>query len=139
VVRVLEGSDRMRVVTTVGVGSAIAKFAGSRGVGFTTDYDAVLLDGSIDAVIFCTPHAQHTDEGGGRGHHEHRHLFTHRIPGDGPRAVRVPGSRNVSSIMTRHTEVPLRFCLDWTRASSRMMTVSERSERGCNVEDRGRT
>ena len=51
----------MRVITTVDVDPA-AEFAASRGVGFTPDYDAVLLDDRVDAVILCTPHSLHTDQ-----------------------------------------------------------------------------
>ena len=61
-VRALEGSDKMRLVTAVDIDPATAEFARGRGVGFTTDYDAALGDEAVEAVILCTPNALHTDQ-----------------------------------------------------------------------------
>ena len=62
VVRVLDGSDSMRVVTTVDVDPVAAELARERGLGFTTDYGVVLGDAEVEAVILCTPHSLHTDQ-----------------------------------------------------------------------------
>jgi predicted dehydrogenase len=62
VVRMLDASDSMRVVTTVDVDPSAEEFARERGVGFTTDDDAVLADDAVEAVILCTPHSLHTDQ-----------------------------------------------------------------------------
>ena len=60
VVRALEGSDRISVVTTVDVDPVAAEFARAQGIRFTTDYDAALGDAEVEAVILCTPHSLHT-------------------------------------------------------------------------------
>ena len=55
-VRALE-DDRMRIITAVDIDPATAEFARARGIDFTTDYDAVLGDEAVEAVILCTPNA----------------------------------------------------------------------------------
>jgi predicted dehydrogenase len=62
IVRVLDASHSMRVVTTVDVDPIAEEFARERGVGFTTDYGAALGDEAVEAVILCTPHSLHTDQ-----------------------------------------------------------------------------
>ena len=53
-------SPKVQVVKTVDPIPAAGEWAQSRGIAFTTDFDAVLADASVEAVILCTPHSLHS-------------------------------------------------------------------------------
>ncbi len=59
-VRRMKDSDVLRIVKAVEPNPANAAFAQEHGVPLAADYDALLADPDIDAVILCTPHTAHT-------------------------------------------------------------------------------
>jgi predicted dehydrogenase len=57
--------DSRTIRFTAGVTRTVAKaeeFCRERGIGLTADYDAMLADPSVDAVVLATPHTQHFDQ-----------------------------------------------------------------------------
>lgn len=63
IVGCLADSDRIRVTHAVDPDhNAVAEFAAGAGLQLTGDYQAVLDDPSIDAVIVVTPHMQHEEQ-----------------------------------------------------------------------------
>ena len=63
IVPLLKTSKKITVNTVVEVNPAsIADFAKQHSVNVVTDFNAVLKDPSIQAVVLCTPHTQHTDQ-----------------------------------------------------------------------------
>lgn len=60
---VLRASTKMRVAKAVEVDAAsAADFAAQHGIAVVSDLSDVLRDPSIDGVVLCTPHTQHTDQ-----------------------------------------------------------------------------
>jgi predicted dehydrogenase len=62
IVRRLQGSEKIRLVAALETSDAHAAFAADHGLRFTTEWDDVLSDPAIDAVILCTPHSLHTQQ-----------------------------------------------------------------------------
>ncbi|MBY0269222.1 MAG: Gfo/Idh/MocA family oxidoreductase [Burkholderiales bacterium] len=63
IVPLLKTSKKISVDTVVEVNAAgIAEFAKQHGVKVITDFNAVLKDPSIQGVVLCTPHTQHTEQ-----------------------------------------------------------------------------
>jgi predicted dehydrogenase len=60
IVRRMATSTTMRIATAVDVAATAAAFAEENGLAFRSNLDDVLAMRDIDAVILCTPHAQHT-------------------------------------------------------------------------------
>lgn len=59
VVELLRGNDRLRVTRAVTGSASGAAYARANGIAPTADYDEVLRDPTVDAVILCTPHSTH--------------------------------------------------------------------------------
>jgi predicted dehydrogenase len=59
-VRRMQDSRKLEIVTALETSKAQAAFASEHGLRLTTDWDEVLSDPGIDAVILCTPHSMHT-------------------------------------------------------------------------------
>ena len=55
----LKDNSKVRVTMAVDAVPAAGEWAQAQGVKFTTDYDAVLADPAVGAVILCTPHSLH--------------------------------------------------------------------------------
>ena len=63
IVPLLKTSQKISVGKVVEVNpDSIADFAREQGVQVVTSYEDVLKDPSIQAVVLCTPHTQHTDQ-----------------------------------------------------------------------------
>lgn len=62
IVRRLQGSDRIQLVAALETSDAHAAFAAEHGLRYTTEWNDVLSDANIDAVILCTPHSMHTQQ-----------------------------------------------------------------------------
>ena len=64
----LRGSDVIRVAQAVGHRQTHRSIADEHGIGFTTEFERVLADRSIDLIILATPHALHQgpEAGGSR-------------------------------------------------------------------------
>lgn len=59
----LAASDKITVVKLADVDAeGGAAFAAEHGIGFTTDFAAVLADDTVDAVILATPHSLHEEQ-----------------------------------------------------------------------------
>lgn len=59
----LAASDKVTVVKLADVDAeGGAAFAAEHGIGFTTDFEAVLTDDGVDAVILATPHSLHEQQ-----------------------------------------------------------------------------
>ena len=61
-VRRMQDSDALRIVTAVETNPAHETFAIDHGLRFATDFAVALQDPEIDAVILCTPHSMHTEQ-----------------------------------------------------------------------------
>jgi predicted dehydrogenase len=61
-VQVLEGSAKLRVVRVADVDARAETFAAQHGLPFSAGYQAVLEDASVQGVVLCTPHSQHTQQ-----------------------------------------------------------------------------
>jgi len=59
-IRRMADSSELRIVAAIDTSQAQAAFAAEHGIPLTTNWDDVLSDPSIDAVILCTPHSLHT-------------------------------------------------------------------------------
>ena len=62
IVRRMQDSEKLKLVAALEASDAHAAFAAENGLRFTTDWNDVLSDPSIEAVILCTPHALHTQQ-----------------------------------------------------------------------------
>jgi predicted dehydrogenase len=63
IVPLLKTSSKITVGKVVEVNpDSIADFAREHGVQVVTSYEEVLKDPSIQGVVLCTPHTQHTDQ-----------------------------------------------------------------------------
>ncbi|MFC4171087.1 Gfo/Idh/MocA family protein [Microvirga sp. GCM10011540] len=62
IVRRMKGSQKLKLIVALDSSDAHATFAAEHGLRFTTDWDDVLSDPTIDAVILCTPHSMHTQQ-----------------------------------------------------------------------------
>jgi predicted dehydrogenase len=60
ILRQLRGSDVIRITQAVGHREAHRSIADEHGIGFTTEFEQVLADRSIDLIIIATPHALHS-------------------------------------------------------------------------------
>lgn len=60
IVRTLEESAKLRVVSAVDRDPKAADWAAQRGLRASTEFADVLTDAGVDAVILCTPHTLHT-------------------------------------------------------------------------------
>ncbi len=58
----LEGSDPLRITAAFDPDRAAAGFAAQRGLRMLPDFDAVLADPDVGAVILCTPHTLHAGQ-----------------------------------------------------------------------------
>jgi predicted dehydrogenase len=59
IVRLLKGSTVLKIAVAIDPAEAAADTARSLGVPLARDFDSVLADRAIDAVILCTPHTLH--------------------------------------------------------------------------------
>jgi predicted dehydrogenase len=59
ILRTLEGSAKLKIVTAVDVSPDAAALARTHGIGFATELDAALADPAVQGVILCTPHTLH--------------------------------------------------------------------------------
>jgi predicted dehydrogenase len=63
IVPLIKRSSKLKVAKVVEVNAAaIHDFAQQHDVEVVTDFDAVVRDPSIQGVVLCTPHTQHTDQ-----------------------------------------------------------------------------
>ena len=62
IVQLARESDKLRVVRVVDVDPLAASFAAQHGVPFSATFDAALADPTVQGVVLCTPHSQHTDQ-----------------------------------------------------------------------------
>ena len=63
IINCLRDSDRIKIVRAVDVDADHgAAFAASNGIEFTDQYERVLEDSAVDAVILVTPHALHENQ-----------------------------------------------------------------------------
>jgi len=63
IVSVLRASTKLSVAKVVEVDpSAVADFAARHGIEVVQDFAEVLRDPSIEGVVLCTPHTQHTEQ-----------------------------------------------------------------------------
>ena len=59
----LDGSDCLKIVQAMDISSNEAgNFAASKGIAFTSDYEEVLKNPNIDALIIVTPHSLHEEQ-----------------------------------------------------------------------------
>ena len=58
----LQGNSRLAVACAVDVNPASADFAAGLNIPFRNNFDSVLSDPAIEAVILCTPHSQHCEQ-----------------------------------------------------------------------------
>ena len=61
-VRRMQGSEALAIVKAVETSGTHAGFAAEHGLALTTNWDDVLADPDIDAMILCTPHSLHTQQ-----------------------------------------------------------------------------
>jgi predicted dehydrogenase len=61
VIDMLAGSETVKVTAATDVDPSIAAIASERGIRFLQDFDAVLADPSVEAVLLATPHSMHFD------------------------------------------------------------------------------
>ncbi len=59
IVRMLEGSGKIRLARVMTRSAAGTQFAKARGLAVATDYEQLLADKTVEAVILCTPHTTH--------------------------------------------------------------------------------
>lgn len=62
IVRMMQGSAKVRVVRAMTRSQAGAEFAAAQGVDVCSDYAALLADPTLDAVVLCTPHSTHLEQ-----------------------------------------------------------------------------
>lgn len=62
IVTTLAGSEIARITTATDIDPRAAAFAGANGLAFADDFEALLADPAIDAVILCTPHSLHATQ-----------------------------------------------------------------------------
>lgn len=62
ILKSLDGNPKLRVTAAVDLDPAAGEVARAAGVLFSTDFEAILADPKIDAVILATPHSQHTSQ-----------------------------------------------------------------------------
>lgn len=62
IVRRMDGSSKLSIVTAIETTDVHEGFAVENGLRFTTNWNDVLRDPAIDAVILCTPHSLHTEQ-----------------------------------------------------------------------------
>ena len=62
IVQLARESDKLRVVRVADVDPQGAAFAAQHGIPFSPAFDAVLADPTVQGVVLCTPHSQHTDQ-----------------------------------------------------------------------------
>ncbi|MSP89150.1 MAG: Gfo/Idh/MocA family oxidoreductase [Alphaproteobacteria bacterium] len=60
--RLLAASRNLKLVRAVDVDPKGAEWASAQGLPFSTNYGDALADPKVDAVILCTPHAQHRSQ-----------------------------------------------------------------------------
>ncbi len=60
--RLLASSSRLKLVRAVDIDPAGAELARQMGIRFSTSYADALADPEVQAVILCTPHAQHREQ-----------------------------------------------------------------------------
>lgn len=58
----LQGNSKLAVVCAVDVNPASGDFASGLSIPFQKNFDSVLSDPAIEAVILCTPHSQHCEQ-----------------------------------------------------------------------------
>jgi predicted dehydrogenase len=62
IVDVVRQSDKLRVVRVADLSPQAQGFAKERGLAFSFTLNEVLADPTVQAVVLCTPHTQHTDQ-----------------------------------------------------------------------------
>lgn len=62
IVQLVRQSGKLRVVRVADVDPQAAGFAAQHGIPFSPAFDAVLADPTVQGVVLCTPHTQHTDQ-----------------------------------------------------------------------------
>jgi predicted dehydrogenase len=62
IVRRMQGSKKLEIVAALETSDAHAAFAAEHGLRFTMDWNEILGDPTIDAVILCTPHSMHAQQ-----------------------------------------------------------------------------
>jgi predicted dehydrogenase len=58
----LQGNQKISLVRAVDVDPASEGFARERGIAFSNQFETVLGDPGVQAVILCTPHSQHCEQ-----------------------------------------------------------------------------
>jgi predicted dehydrogenase len=58
----LEGNRKIALVRAVDVDPASEKFSRERGISFSSEFETVLGQSEVQAVILCTPHSQHCEQ-----------------------------------------------------------------------------
>ena len=58
----LQGNRKLAVACAVDVDPASGDFASGLNIPFQVNFDSVLSDPAVEAVILCTPHSQHCDQ-----------------------------------------------------------------------------
>jgi predicted dehydrogenase len=58
----LEGNRKIALVRAVDVDPASEKFSRERGISFSSEFETVLGQSEVQAVILCTPHTQHCEQ-----------------------------------------------------------------------------
>ena len=56
----MQASKKLRIVAALDASQAHAGFAAEHGLRFTLDWDRLLADQAVEAIILCTPHFPHT-------------------------------------------------------------------------------
>jgi len=62
IVRRVQDSQKITLVAALETARTHAGFAAEHGLRFSTEWDDILSDPAIDAVILCTPHSLHTEQ-----------------------------------------------------------------------------
>ena len=62
IVRRMQDSEKLDIVAALETSEAEKPFAEEHGMRFTMEWNAILGDPAIDAVILCTPHSLHTQQ-----------------------------------------------------------------------------
>jgi predicted dehydrogenase len=62
IVPLLKGNAKLKLVKGVDPAPAGAKFAAEQGIAYATSFEDALKDPTVEGVILCTPHTQHTEQ-----------------------------------------------------------------------------
>src|SRR5687767_8907541 len=62
IVPLLKGNAKLKLVKGVDPAPAAAKFAAEQAIAYATSFEDALKDPTVEGVILCTPHTQHTEQ-----------------------------------------------------------------------------